>query len=209
MDGEKNCPYTPLKLNKSPQIKIFDTVVMIGYPRIDGETTLILQSPKGEVNRIEDSPLAEGYAISYNMDTFPGMSGAPVINKWGCVVAVNGKTDVVIDSLEKSLQDSPNTQPQSALINHFKWGVPIESSFAYIDSQPSTVSFKPTVFFSFISTPFKLFFVLSLGFCFTFVIVKIILGYINKPRRSNTVKVKPSSTPVITQQPKKKRKFYS
>ena len=60
VDDQENCPYTPLKLNKSPQIKIRDTVAMVGYPRRDGETTLVLQFPEGKVTNIEDPPLAEG-----------------------------------------------------------------------------------------------------------------------------------------------------
>ena len=204
VDDQENCPYTPLKLNKSPQIKIRDTVAMVGYPRRDGETTLVLQFPEGKVTNIEDPPLAEGYAISYEMTTIQGMSGGPVINKWGRVVAVHGKTDVVMDSLENSSQGSPDTQSLSGSINHFKWGVPIESYFAYIDSQPSTVSFKQSVFSSFFSTNFKLILFLLLGPCFTFFTFKIILVSLKKQRRSNTIQPIPRSTPVIRQPPRQK-----
>ncbi|MGK7940886.1 MAG: tetratricopeptide repeat-containing serine protease family protein [Crocosphaera sp.] len=146
VDGEENCPYTALKLNKSRQIDIFDTVVMVGYPTREGEAILVLQSSKGEISSIEDPPLPQGYAISYDMTTVGGMSGAPVINKWGEVVAVHGKTDVEIVSLGRSQQSSLSAEQNSKVeeiaqrlgrINHFKWGIPIET---YVTHQSSVIS---------------------------------------------------------------------
>ncbi|MDJ0581445.1 tetratricopeptide repeat-containing serine protease family protein [Crocosphaera sp.] len=143
VDGEENCPYTALKLNNFSQIEIFDTVAMVGYPTREGQATLVLQSSKGEITSIEDPPLPEGYAISYDMTTVGGMSGAPVINQWGEVIAVHGKTDVEIVSLGRNQQSSLSSEQKTKIdeisrrlqrINHFKWGIPIESYLAHQSS---------------------------------------------------------------------------
>ncbi len=143
VDGEENCPYTAIKLNNSHPIKLFDTVLMVGYPTREGEARLVLQSSKGEVSNIEDPPLPEGYAISYDMTTVGGMSGAPLINQWGKVVAVHGKTDVEIVSLARSQQSSLSIEQKTKIdeisrrsqrINHFKWGIPIETYLAHESS---------------------------------------------------------------------------
>jgi len=86
--------------------------------------------------------LEQGYGISYDASTFGGMSGGPVLDVSGKVVAVHGKTDAQIVADLQSQQASLSPQQQAALqqaaarvaggvqINTFRWGIPIKTYLA-------------------------------------------------------------------------------
>ncbi|MBC6455680.1 MAG: trypsin-like peptidase domain-containing protein [Hormoscilla sp. SP5CHS1] len=72
----KNCPYKPLKLGNSDRVEYGETISILGFPKREGDRNLVPQFTSGTVTRIEKLPLAEGYAISYDVTTVGGMSGA-------------------------------------------------------------------------------------------------------------------------------------
>ena len=139
VEDAEQCPYTSLKLGDSDRLRIDDFVRMAGYPERAGAARLVLQFPSGRVTKIESPPLPNGYAISYDMTTVGGMSGAPVVNEKGRVVGVHGLTDSELVSLGRAQQSSlSDTQEDEieeaeerveglARINHFKWGIPIQT----------------------------------------------------------------------------------
>jgi S1-C subfamily serine protease len=132
------CPYPALELGDSDKVQIGDRVLLSGYPTREGESTVLLQSPKGDVTAIENPPLPEGYAISYDATSVSGMSGAPVLDVTGKVIAIHGQTDVEILTLAQKQQGSLSVAQaakvaeisdrveQVTRINHFKWGIPVK-----------------------------------------------------------------------------------
>lgn len=136
-EGSEFCPYKPLALGDSATVNIRDQIQMLGYPERAGADRLVMQLPSGQVTNIEAPPLPEGYAISYDMTTVGGMSGAPVINDIGKVIGVHGLTDSELVSFGRSQQSNLSEGHENEIeaaeeriqglsrINHFKWGIPI------------------------------------------------------------------------------------
>lgn len=122
-NGE-NCQYETLKLGDSEKIKLGERVRVFGYPQRLGEERLILQFSSGEITNIQKPPLPQGYAISYNASTFSGMSGSPIINKAGEVIAIHGKADLARLSQEQKSEIESQLQ---AKIETFSWGIPIKT----------------------------------------------------------------------------------
>ncbi|MCG8361917.1 MAG: tetratricopeptide repeat-containing serine protease family protein [Pseudanabaenales cyanobacterium] len=133
-----DCPYPALAMGNSDRMKVGDFVRMAGYPERAGAERLVTQFPSGQITNIEIPPLPNGYAISYDMTTVGGMSGAPVVNAAGKVIAVHGLTDVELVRLGRNQQSNLSDDQSAAIeaakerlplarINHFKWGIPIKA----------------------------------------------------------------------------------
>ncbi len=118
------CPYAALKLGNSDTLKWGERVRVFGYPQRLGEERLTPQFPGGEITNIQKPPLPEGYAISYDANAFGGMSGAPVVNTAGEVIAVHGKADLAKLSQQQKAEIESQLQ---ANIETFRWGIPINT----------------------------------------------------------------------------------
>jgi len=137
--GEK-CPYPSLNLGDSDSVKQTDQIYISGFPDRAGGGKLVRQFVRGSVSGLD--VLEQGYGISYDASTFGGMSGGPVLDVSGKVVAVHGKTDAQIVADLQSQQASLSPQQQAALqqaaarvaggvqINTFRWGIPIKTYLA-------------------------------------------------------------------------------
>lgn len=117
--GEAKCPYQALPLGNSDKVKLTDTIYISGFPDLDSPQ-LTKPFVSGKVTEIKEPPLTQGYGISYNADTATGMSGAPVVNVAGKVIAIHGLADV--ERLTPS--------------KYLKWGIPINRVKPYIDYTP-------------------------------------------------------------------------
>ena len=106
VEGSNNCPYPALRLGNSTKVKIGDSVRMVGYPERAGAQQIVLQFPSGDITNIQTPPLPDGYGISYDMTTVGGMSGAPVFNSAGKVIAVHGLTDVELGGRQAAPKQS-------------------------------------------------------------------------------------------------------
>ncbi|MEG4803433.1 GUN4 domain-containing protein [Microcoleus sp. ARI1-B5] len=134
--GEK-CPYPSLNLGDSDRVKETDQIYISGFPDRVGGGKLVRQFVRGLVSGLD--VLEQGYGISYDASTFGGMSGGPVLDTSGKVVAVHGKTDAQIVADLQNQQASLSPQQQAALqqaatrvaggvqINTYKWGIPIKT----------------------------------------------------------------------------------
>jgi S1-C subfamily serine protease len=83
--------YQVLK-NKS-QVKMFDqeTVIAGGFPFADNfQQSKELKLTQGKLMMVLDEPFIGGYGVGYTNLLRNGMSGGPVINKKGELVAING-----------------------------------------------------------------------------------------------------------------------
>jgi hypothetical protein len=144
--GEK-CPYPSLYLGDSDSVKQTDQIYISGFPDRVGGGKLVRQFVRGSVSGLD--VLEQGYGISYDASTFGGMSGGPVLDTSGKVVAVHGKTDAQIVEDLQSQQASLSLQQQAALqqaaarvagrgvqVNTFRWGIPIKTYWHSSLGQP-------------------------------------------------------------------------
>jgi hypothetical protein len=137
----ESCPYPSLNLGDSDSLKKTDKVYISGYPDRVGDGNLVPQFVRGFISGFEVLG-KQGYGISYDASTFGGMSGRPVLDTSGKVVAVHGKTDAQIVADLQSQQASLSPQQQAALqqaaarvaggvqVNTFRWGIPIKTYLA-------------------------------------------------------------------------------
>jgi len=136
----KNCPYPSLNLGDSDSVKQTDQIYISGFPDRVGSRKLVQQFVRGSVSGLD--VLEQGYGISYDASTFGGMSGGPVLDASGKVVAVHGKTDAQIVADLQSQQASLSEQQKATLqqaaarvaggvqVNTFRWGIPIKTYLA-------------------------------------------------------------------------------
>ena len=101
---EEKCNYSSLKIGNSDSVKIRDHISVSGYANRGLNGKPILQTVEGKVSGL--GQLAEGYGISYQAFTVGGMSGGPVVDRKGEVVAIHGRTDFEIVQKWKSQQSS-------------------------------------------------------------------------------------------------------
>jgi len=108
----ETCPYLSLNLGNSDSVKIYDKIYISGWLGGAEGGKLEQQSVIGSVSKLDVR--SEGYGISYDASTFPGMSGSPVLDINGKVVAVHGLS-----------------------IKGFRWGIPIKT---YLENQSNFVN---------------------------------------------------------------------
>jgi S1-C subfamily serine protease len=95
LDG--NCPFTALKLGNSQDLVLTQPIYISSYPGgVNG------QAPKQSfyISNVTDKTPggADGYELGYKTDTLGGTSGSPVLNDFGEVIAVHGRSYINKDS---------------------------------------------------------------------------------------------------------------
>ncbi|WP_017717399.1 S1 family peptidase [Kamptonema formosum] len=82
----------------------------------------------GEVSIVLEKPLQEGYQIGYTSDIEKGMSGGPVLNRAGEVVAVNGMHAYPLWGdpyvFKDGSQPAPSLKQQMV---RYSWSIPIQT----------------------------------------------------------------------------------
>ena len=126
-------------MGDSDAVAELDPVIISGFPgRGDGE-------PQRQTIRSEVSAkgvLPAGYGIAYRGDIYGGMSGGPVVDRYGKVVAVHGMSDRrLVDlydsgenlllSQQRIIRQAEERVQRGVLINTFKWGIPINTYLEY------------------------------------------------------------------------------
>ncbi|MEZ2321613.1 MAG: GUN4 domain-containing protein [Microcoleus sp.] len=84
----ENCPYTSVNFGDSNELKLGHKIYISGFPVLQNED-LAPEFLEGSVSRI-NVVLTEGYGINYKAQVSAGISGAPVLDASGKVVAVHG-----------------------------------------------------------------------------------------------------------------------
>jgi S1-C subfamily serine protease len=90
----------------------------------------------GQVSLVLDKPLQMGYRIGYTNDLEKGMSGGPLLNRHGEVVAVNGIHAEPILDTAYVFQDG--SEPSASLreqMRRYSWGIPIETFVQLVRSK--------------------------------------------------------------------------
>jgi hypothetical protein len=85
----ENCPYPTLNFGNSNELKVGHKIYVSGFPVLQNED-LAPEFLEGSVSRI-NVVLTEGYGINYTAQVSVGISGAPVLDASGKVVAVHGQ----------------------------------------------------------------------------------------------------------------------
>jgi lipoprotein NlpI len=87
--------YPLVKLGDSRKSTEGATVFVAGFPLATRAITSSIYSfTEGRVTANANLPLADGYSLVYSNNTLPGMSGGPVLNDAGELIAIHGKGDV-------------------------------------------------------------------------------------------------------------------
>ena len=141
---KRKCNYSPLKIGNSDSLSIGASIYIFGFPI--RSRPLVSQFVLGNVSGLEQLP--QGYGVSYQALTVGGMSGAPVVDVKGEVVAVHGMSDVEalktfpsLASLQASSSESGRSVDQDAQKRVeadvqpyiFSWGIPIRVLQDYRD----------------------------------------------------------------------------
>jgi S1-C subfamily serine protease len=116
--------YIVATLGKSTTLTLEQPVFTAGFPADQQQ----LNFANGEISLLPAKPLKGGYQIGFTNQLQQGMSGGPVLNRFGQLIGVNGMTNVVVLEEAYTFQDGsrPNAN-QLLVMQNANWGIPIES----------------------------------------------------------------------------------
>jgi tetratricopeptide (TPR) repeat protein len=108
--------YPTAKLGSSGILTGGSDIYVAGFPGVTHTiTTSVFVFRKGEVSANSNQTFEGGYSLIYSNDTLPGMSGGPVLNSEGELVAIHGRGD-----REQSSSGEPGAK------TGFNLGIPID-----------------------------------------------------------------------------------
>ncbi|MGB3266095.1 MAG: serine protease [Microcoleus sp.] len=123
-------------LGSSSTVKEGDQVYAAGFPFETAKSADAAgwKFTTGRVSLIPEKSLEDGYQLGYNNQIEKGMSGGPVLNWAGEVVAVNGMHAYPLWGDPYVFQDgSKPCEPMRQLMVRSSWGIPIEK---FLQSAP-------------------------------------------------------------------------
>lgn len=123
-----NATYPVASLGSASTLSVGNEVFAAGFP-FDAEGTqdtgFVFRT--GKVSLVLNKALEGGYRIGYTNDIQKGMSGGPLLNHAGEVVAINGMHAEPLWGEPYVYQDG--TEPEPALrkqMSQYSWGIPID-----------------------------------------------------------------------------------
>jgi hypothetical protein len=91
---DSSSSYTLAKLGNSDATELASSAYVAGYPKAGLNVDAVFTLTKGEISAIIPKNQAkDGYAIAYSTLTRSGMSGGPVFNDAGEVIAIHGRKE--------------------------------------------------------------------------------------------------------------------
>jgi tetratricopeptide (TPR) repeat protein len=117
---ESNSNYSIIKLGDAAKSPEGSTVYVSGFPTT---TRAIKKSvynfTEGKVQANANQEDSEGYSLTYSNSTLPGMSGGPVLNDEGELIAIHGQGDV------KEVYEQSTINPTVKIKTGFNLGITI------------------------------------------------------------------------------------
>ncbi|NMG09002.1 serine protease [Brasilonema sp. UFV-L1] len=121
--------YAVASVGSASNLSVGNQVFAAGFPfNIEGTQDVGFVFKAGQVSWVLDKALEGGYRIGYTNDIQKGMSGGPLLNQQGKVVAINGMHAEPLWGEPYTYQDG--TKPEAALrkrMSQYSWGIPIET----------------------------------------------------------------------------------
>ncbi len=91
---QSNVNYSVIKIGDSNTAEEGSAAYVAGFPVATAAITQSVYTfSDGKITANSSKPFANGYSIVYSCNTLPGMSGGPVLNERGELIAVHGKGD--------------------------------------------------------------------------------------------------------------------
>ncbi len=133
----------PIPQMETTMPQIGDTVYAAGFPlEIDQSNSLYLGNAafrltQGEVSIIPLKSLPQGYQLGYTNDTVIGMSGSPIFNDQGFLVAIHGRGKYRDPGFGVYIFEdgSEPTSEQLEQMIQSSWGIPISNYAELINSR--------------------------------------------------------------------------
>ncbi len=133
----------PIPQMETTMPQIGDTVYAAGFPlEIDQSNSLYLGNAafrltQGEVSVIPLKSLPQGYQLGYTNDTVIGMSGSPIFNDQGLLVAIHGRGKYRDPGFGVYIFEdgSEPTSEQLEQMIQSSWGIPISNYAELINSR--------------------------------------------------------------------------
>ncbi len=92
---QSNRTYPVVKIGNSNNAVEGSVAYVAGFPLATAAITQSVYTfSDGKITANSSQPFANGYSIVYSCNTLPGMSGGPVLNDRGELIAIHGKGDV-------------------------------------------------------------------------------------------------------------------
>ncbi|KOP23637.1 peptidase S1 [Hapalosiphon sp. MRB220] len=124
-----NTKYVVASLGSASDLSVGNQVFAAGFPfNVEGTQDVGFVFKTGKVSWVLDKALEGGYRIGYTNDIQKGMSGGPLLNQQGKVVAINGIHAEPLWGEPYTYQDG--TEPEASLrkrMSKYSWGIPIET----------------------------------------------------------------------------------
>ncbi|MBD2355602.1 trypsin-like peptidase domain-containing protein [Tolypothrix sp. FACHB-123] len=124
-----NHRYAVADLDSASDLSMGNRVFAAGFPfNVEGTQDLGFVFTAGKISWVLDKALEGGYRIGYTNDIQKGMSGGPLLNQQGKVVAINGLHAEPLWGEPYTYHDG--TQPEAPLkkrMSKYSWGIPIET----------------------------------------------------------------------------------
>ncbi|MBW4611955.1 MAG: serine protease [Desmonostoc vinosum HA7617-LM4] len=118
--SDKNYPVA--QMGNSDASKEGATVYVAGFPQATAAISEVIYNfTDGRVTANATKALRDGYALVYNNDTLPGMSGGPVLNAQGELIGIHGRGDTT-ENFKVSKQN-----PNIVVKTGFNLGIPINT----------------------------------------------------------------------------------
>jgi tetratricopeptide (TPR) repeat protein len=118
-----NKAYNTAKIGNSDGSTEGTVAYVTGFPKATAAISSSIYSfVEGKITANASKALKDGYALVYNNDTLPGMSGGAVLNEKGELIGIHGRADTSTENLKFS-----DINPNIAVKTGFNLGIPINT----------------------------------------------------------------------------------